>query len=763
MMARTAQDTRPLRHQAKVQAGAGALALVAGVLFAPASWADPVPDSGPLKSTYGYDANGRLSTERLPGGVVPAPAPNRTQQHRYDSLGRRIQSTLQPPQAGASAPVIGLGWDGLDQLRSVTDARQLTTTYTTDGLGQTSPLISPDTGSSSATYDANGRLKTRTDARGKTSTYSHDGLGRLTGISFTSGVASVFTYDCGTPDVPNNSTCQLSSFTDESGSTTYSHDGLGRVVTKTQVALINKNKSATLGISQSWDSPSVGHLGSFTLPSKARLNYSYDSAGRVSAITLNPVKTDGSGTDETRTITVLSQVAYTALGQLQSWSWGSGQAYVRGHDAHSRLWTYPLGNPSGSGVALCLLRTLTYDDAGRIVGMTHTNSGSNKASFNQMPRYDELDRLTSLTRNAASYAYTHDLSGNRLSQTIGGVQYPNTIAANSNRQMSEQGASGTISFGYDNAGNLTSDGTNVFAYSDRGRLASVTTVGKTDTVSYFYNALEQRVAKGGPSGRVDSGARYYFYDEDGHLLGEYDAAGNPAYELVYLGDTPVAVISQQRGTDVQTLLSYAYPDHLDTVRVIVRSADHAIVWRWDTAEPFGNTVPNDNPNALGVYTFNLRLPGQVYDKESKLSYNMHRDYRAQSGRYVQSDPIGLQGGINTYAYVEGNPVNNTDPEGLQPAIPIPPLIPGVPSPGRPSPRPVDPSEPNGPQYTPAPRWPSLPDWLKPTPKEQCPPDDEFCRKRKDYCITFCLYELDMPGRRDNTGPYFACIGRCMKA
>jgi len=41
------------------------------------------------------------------------------------------------------------------------------------------------------------------------------------------------------------------------------------------------------------------------------------------------------------------------------------------------------------------------------------------------------------------------------------------------------------------------------------------------------------------------------------------------------------------------------------------------------------------------------------------------------------------------------------------------------------------------------------------------PDEEFCRKRKNYCITFCQYELDMPGRRDNFGPFRACIRRCM--
>ena len=99
---------------------------------------------------------------------------------------------------------------------------------------------------------------------------------------------------------------------------------------------------------------------------------------------------------------------------------------------------------------------------------------------------------------------------------------------------------------------------------------------------------------------------------------------------------------------------------------------------WKASDAFGGTAANENPSALGIFNYNPRFPGQYYDKESALHYNYFRDsYNPKTGRYFQSDPIGLAGGINTYAYVDSNPIGFVDPKGLQGAQPAirPPVYP----------------------------------------------------------------------------------------
>lgn len=75
-------------------------------------------------------------------------------------------------------------------------------------------------------------------------------------------------------------------------------------------------------------------------------------------------------------------------------------------------------------------------------------------------------------------------------------------------------------------------------------------------------------------------------------------------------------------------------------------------------------MPNNNPSSLGAFELNLRFPGQYFDKETNNHYNYYRDYSPEIGRYIESDPIGLRGGLNTYAYVGGKPLSWSDPSGL---------------------------------------------------------------------------------------------------
>ena len=168
---------------------------------------------------------------------------------------------------------------------------------------------------------------------------------------------------------------------------------------------------------------------------------------------------------------------------------------------------------------------------------------------------------------------------------------------------------------------------------------------------------------------MPTGTHLYTYDEGGRLIGEYDFTTTPRVrqETVYLGDTPVAVLTQTvSGSPAvfTTVVNYVYADHIDTPRVITQASDNRMRWRWDQADPFGTSAPNQNPASIGAFTCNPRFPGQFYDVESNLHCNYFRDYDPRIGRYTQSDPIGLAAGINTYAYVGGNPISRVDPLGL---------------------------------------------------------------------------------------------------
>jgi RHS repeat-associated protein len=639
-------------------------------------------------STYEYDATGNL-TKRTDPRTLPT-----TQS--YDSLNRLRQQTLPAPLSGASAPQITIGVDGKDQVTSVKDPRNLTTNYTVTGLGDTTSQVSPDTGTTGMSFDPTGNLKTRVDARNKNVIYTYDALNRVTKIDYPTGTDTLLEYDGGTVSPPVSAKGKLTKLTDESGNTVYSYDALSRLSTKTvTIGSGTTAKVRTLTYGYGSTGTALGKLSAMTYPSGNRLNYSYDAAGQVSSITLNPTNANGIGTNTTSTINLLQNLTYEPTGAVNGWQWGNHttaapSVVTRTYDLDGRLTKFPLGHTAQGG----LFRTVVYDAASRITNYTHTlaSTGAAQTSLDHAFNYDDGDRLTQCTQNTTIHTYSYDLSGNRQTLGIVGLSpYTYTTAATSNRLTTlttPAGSPATLpskTNTYDAAGNLTSDNTVTLTYSDRGRLANIkkTVAGTVKTTSYLFNGLEQRLKKSGPTDQVTTGTIYYAYDEASHTIGEYDANLKVIYETVYLGDTPVAVLKQQTtGTAPSTITTtsvyYVYSDQIDTPRVITRATDNKMVWRWDSSDPFGLFYPAENPSALAAspsityaqpaFTYNNRFPGQTYDRESGLHYNYYRDYDPYLGRYIQSDPIGMLGGINTYAYVGSSPTKYSDPSGL--IIPI---------------------------------------------------------------------------------------------
>jgi RHS repeat-associated protein len=531
---------------------------------------------------------------------------NRITKQEFDQLNRLTKIT------NAKNGITQYAYDGSGRPVKVTDARNLATNYTIDGLGNLVTTVGPDTGSTSTTYDEAGNVKTRTDAKGQTATYSYDVLNRLTTVTYSDGGSEAYVYDLGDYGIG-----RLSQMTDVSGTTRYSYDIHGRVATDVRTI---GGQSFTTG----YQYDSGGRLVSITYPSGRVVTYGYDSSSRINAI---------STTKDGITAQLVNQVQYQPFGPLQALVFGNGQNYVRTYDLDGRVTSYSLNGA---------VQSLSYDAASRLTNVSDQAAPVNNRTYD----YDELNRLTSEQRATSSLGYSYDAVGNRTQKVVGGSVTTYGYAPNSNRLTAMQGAPVSI----DANGSITNNGTASFNYDAHGRMVSANTA--IGQVSYQFNALGQRVQKVTPQGST-----IYHYDTNGQLIAE--SSGTAYTEYVYLDGMPVAILS---GAAESANTLYVHTDQLDTPRVLSNQAG-TVVWRWDS-DGFGNSAASEQPNGQAPVRMNLRFPGQYFDSESNLHYNYFRDYDPQTGRYVQSDPIGLGGGINTYGYVGVNPLSFTDPRGL---------------------------------------------------------------------------------------------------
>ena len=282
--------------------------------------------------------------------------------------------------------------------------------------------------------------------------------------------------------------------------------------------------------------------------------------------------------------------------------------------------------------------------------------------------YDPLYRLTDLIQGSTLLEhFDYDATGNRTAANIGGTAQNYAYPADSHRLERING----ISRDYDNAGNTTlRDGLN-YTYNGRNRLSRVS-MGRTTYYAATYNARGEREEKTLTAGMT---TQRFIYDEAGRLIqtGNVPKIGltrtlKPEQRLLWLDDQLVGVkLMKVESNAYAGELLYAHTDHLGTPRALTRpSNNNSTVWRWPLeTTAFGQHPAQTDPDGDGqALTFNLRYPGQYFDAESGLHYNYFRDYEAGVGRYVESDPIGLRGGVSTYGYGESAPFYFRDPFGM---------------------------------------------------------------------------------------------------
>ena len=610
-------------------------------------------DNGTLRHSLSrvYDALGQLETladaqanptdftyDAVGNADTVTDALGRVNDLEHDPLGRLVQSIANVNGSGAERAVTGMAYDALDRLVSVTDPKGLTTQYTYDGLGNLVELDSPDTGVASYGYDAAGNRTSVLDARGVQRYYSYDALGRLTGVDVpTVGEDTSLVYDTAPVACQADEAFaagRLASLINYAGTTDYCYDRRGNVARKVQAVANGPTRAVA------YQHDLADRVSRIIYPSGAVVTYQRDATGRISGVQVKRTPT-------TTVETLVSQVTYQPFGPLSQITFGNGRVLSMAHDQDFAV------EAIEDSVAGGLLLGFTHDAVGNVVGIDERLNDGTTAS--RGIDYDGLDRLTAMT-NGASVAegFSYDATGNRLSRTTTStVNY--TYPSDSHRLVKV----GSQNRAYDAAGNSTSIHSKHFTYDDYGRMRQFIN-GTTLRSEYLYNGRGERVAKLNITS--PGSTAYYVYDEVGRLLGEYKPTGVAIKEYVWLDDRPVAVIGGYQGHRFQ----YVLTDHLGTPRAVVNPPTNAIIWRWDlTGSAFGNHPRQANPDGDSAnYVLSLRYPGQYYDGESGLHYNYFRDYDPATGRYVQSDPIGLGGGVNTYGYVSQTPMGSFDPWGL---------------------------------------------------------------------------------------------------
>ena len=329
-----------------------------------------------------------------------------------------------------------------------------------------------------------------------------------------------------------------------------------------------------------------------------------------------------------------------------------------------------LGNGINEAWSYDLDQRLTQISAGSVLNRTFAYTLRNQIASDGTANYlyDAVGRLTlDQPIGGAATTYSYDANGNRLTRARPAVidvltyqPFTNQL----NQVVSTQTAGSTTrAISRDARGATTAD-TSMFStmswrgsdmwFSRYGAMASPPTYQRLD-VQARANHLGQRmmdyrrITTDIPSNTYTDTTQDAYYDRDGNVIDEFEFQPRALVrQYVYLNGQPLSVLDASN--------TYWYVnDQLGTPQRVTNAAQQ-VVWQ-SGHDAFGDAAPivagAQNP---------LRFPGQRADRHvPSLFDNWNRSYDASLGRYTQSDPIGLAGGINTYQYANANPLSYTDP------------------------------------------------------------------------------------------------------